>query len=162
MHLEDKLTLVKNCLDEGNSILFKSITSNRNPSESSLLKTCFYHIKSLNESIQQEKAHIVVTKENKPCELPRLYDFCYLDSTMCWRMRARQRQWVVYSLKTQSYSRKCYHSQVRKDSPPFLLFLRFPAIFHWGMLKRLQAGTKDSRLQKQRKDTISRTFSKSQ
>lgn len=83
MHLEDKLTLVKNCLDEGSSILFKNITSNRNPSDSSLLKTCFYHIKSLNESIQQENTHIVVMKENRPCELPRLYTLNYLDSKIC-------------------------------------------------------------------------------
>lgn len=162
MHLEDKLTLVKNCLTEGNSILFKSITSNRNPSDSSLLKTCFYHIKSLNESIQHEKSHIVVTKENRPCELPRLYDYCKLDSKMCWKKTERWCRWVAYCLKIQSYLRNCYHNQVRKDSHHFLLFLRFPAVFHWETLKLPQAVMKGSRLQKQRKDAISRTYSKSQ
>lgn len=48
MHLEERLAVVKGCLEEGGSILFKNINSNRNPSDSNLLKTCYYHIKSLN------------------------------------------------------------------------------------------------------------------
>lgn len=64
MHLEDRLSMVRNCLEEGGSVLFKSITSNRNPTDNSMLKTCFYHIKSLNESIQHDRGHFLLKKEN--------------------------------------------------------------------------------------------------
>lgn len=64
MHLEERLSMVRNCLEEGGSILFKSITSYRNPTDNSMLKTCFYHMKSLNESIQHDRGHFLLKKEN--------------------------------------------------------------------------------------------------
>lgn len=69
MHLEDRLAIVRGCLEEDKSILFRSITSNRNPADSSLLKTCFYHMKSLNETIQHEP-NSLIKKENQYVPLP--------------------------------------------------------------------------------------------
>lgn len=64
MHLEDKLTFLQGCLEEKSPKLIGKIPGDCDISGNDVLKTCYYHMKSLDESIQQDSFKILI-KKNK-------------------------------------------------------------------------------------------------
>jgi len=73
INLEDKLTFLKNCLEDNNSHLPGTSPTKIHPNNKDVLRTCYYHINSLNDSLTHDDCKVITNRIPDQIELPKMY-----------------------------------------------------------------------------------------